>query len=95
MAIDPDNFDPVAFLADVNAQADYLNDVFATNDVALVASALGVLARAHGMTRVASSAGVQREHLYRALSDRGHPEFSTIIKVIAALGLRLAVLPAA
>jgi len=56
---------------------------------ALVAAALGDIARAKGMTEIAREAGLGRESLYKALSPGGNPEFSTILKVVRALGLRL------
>jgi probable addiction module antidote protein len=54
-----------------------------------VAKALGDIARAKGMTQVARDAGLSRESLYKALSGERTPGFDTILKVVAALGLRL------
>jgi len=71
--------------------ADYLEAVFELGDPALVAHALGVVARAKGMARIARSAGLGRESLYKALSSDGNPEFVTVLKVIQALGLKLTV----
>lgn len=51
--------------------------------------ALGVVARAKGMTVVAQDTGLTREGLYKALNQNGNPSFGTIIKVLKALGLRL------
>jgi probable addiction module antidote protein len=59
------------------------------DDAAYIAHALGVIARARGMTQVARDAGISREGLYKALSGEGNPEFGTILKVIRALGLQL------
>ncbi len=59
------------------------------DDPAFVAQALGDIARARGMTRLARETGMTREGLYNALSGKGNPEFATILKVIRALGLRL------
>jgi probable addiction module antidote protein len=87
-------FDAAAFLDDADSQADYLSDALATGDAAAVAHALGVLARAQGMTGIAREAGVQRENLYRALSTTGHPQFETVMGVIRAMGLQLIVKPA-
>lgn len=67
----------------------YLNACFEQGDPALIAAALGDVARARGMTQVARDAGLARESLYRALSSDGHPEFATVVKVLAALGLQL------
>ena len=65
----------------------------AHGDAALIAKALGDIARAKGMTQVARKAGVSRESLYKALSGERNPDFSTILKVVGALGLRLCAEP--
>jgi probable addiction module antidote protein len=69
--------------------AAYLNAAFEDGDPALIAAALGDIARAKGMTAVARSAGLGRESLYKALSPDGRPELATIMKVVQALGLKL------
>ena len=51
--------------------------------------ALGVVARARGMSHIAKEAGLGRESLYKALSSDGNPEFATVLRVLKALGLRL------
>lgn len=61
----------------------------AGDDPKFIAHALGVIARARGMTQLARDTGLKREALYRALSGDGNPEFSTIWKVVRALGIRL------
>jgi probable addiction module antidote protein len=61
----------------------------ANGDAALIAKALGDIARAKGMTQVARDAGLSRESLYKALSGERTPGFDTILKVIGALGLKL------
>jgi probable addiction module antidote protein len=58
-------------------------------DAAFIAKALGDIARAQGMTQVARQTGLSRESLYKALSGERSPDFSTILKVAHALGLRL------
>jgi probable addiction module antidote protein len=86
-------FDPAEFLDDEEAIAEYLTAALATNDPAFVADALGVVARAKGMTRIAETTGLGRESLYKALSTEGNPEFATVLKVIKALGLHLVARP--
>src|ERR1700684_2655397 len=71
--------------------ADYLKAVFEDGDPRLIRHALGVVARAKGMTQIAQAAGLGRESLYKALSPDGNPEFATVLKVMRALGLRLKV----
>ena len=66
----------------------------ANGDTTVIARARGDIARAKGMTKVARDAGLSRESLYKALSGDRSPEFSTIIKVIGALGLKLHAVPA-
>ena len=61
----------------------------APDDAPGIAKALGNIARAKGMTQVASDAGLSRESLYRVLSAEGNPSFATILKVAKALGLKL------
>ena len=61
------------------------------DDVSGIARAVGDIARAKGMTQVAKDAGLSRESLYRALSQEGNPSLSTILKVLAAVGLKLTV----
>ena len=69
--------------------AAYLEAALEENDPALIAAALGDIARAKGMSRVARQSGLGRESLYKALSPGGNPELATVLRVIAALGLRL------
>jgi probable addiction module antidote protein len=61
----------------------------ANGDAALITKALGDIARAKGMSKVARDAGLSRESLYKALSGDRTPSFDTILKVIEALGLKL------
>ena len=69
--------------------AAYLEAALEDGDPALIAAALGDIARAQGMSAIARKTGLGRESLYKALSPDGNPEFSTVLKVVRALGLRL------
>jgi probable addiction module antidote protein len=89
MALETTPFDPAEYLDSDEAIAAYLTDALETADPAFVADALGVIARAKGMAQIAEQAGLSRESLYRTLSARGNPQFGTVMKVIAALGLQL------
>ena len=73
--------------------AAFLNAAAAEDDPAFMIKALGIAARAHGMTDVAQQTGKSRENLYRALSETGNPEATTMLGVIKALGLRMEVAP--
>ena len=61
----------------------------ADGDAAFISKALGDIARAQGMTQIARQTGLSRESLYKALSGDRSPSFDTVLKVIAALGLKL------
>ncbi|MFO1100399.1 MAG: addiction module antidote protein [Xanthobacteraceae bacterium] len=68
-----------------------LNAALASGNLSLVVDALGTVAKARGMSQVSKETGLARESLYRSLSVGGNPEFSTVWKVIASVGLRLMV----
>jgi len=87
-------WDPVEHLSSAEEMAAYLEAALEDGDPAVIAAALGDIARAHGMSQIARDTGLGRESLYKALSPEGNPEFATILKVIAALGLKLRALPA-
>lgn len=93
MATETIPFDASEFFADAEAQAALLTDAFESGDAQHIANALGIIAKAKGMTSVAREAGVTREALYKALSERGDPKFSTVLGVARALGLKLTVTP--
>jgi probable addiction module antidote protein len=84
-------FDPAEYLDTPEGVAAYMTEALETHDPAFVADALGVIARARGMSEVAREAGVSRESLYRALSLDGNPEFGTVMRVAEALGLQFSV----
>ncbi|MFQ1023233.1 addiction module antidote protein [Avibacterium paragallinarum] len=65
----------------------YLNEVLQENDVDLILSALGDIAKARNMSQLAREVGVSREGLYKAFSGKGNPTFSTVLKVMKALNL--------
>ena len=87
-------FDPAAYLDTDEARAEYMTAALETEDPAFIADALGVIARARGMAKVAGEARLSREHLYRSLSENGNPELATVLKVMRALHLRLQAVPA-
>ena len=73
--------------------AAYLEAALEDGGSALVAAALGDIARAKGMAYIARETGLGRESVYKALSPEGNPEFATVLKVVRALGLRLRATP--
>ena len=92
-ASDLPEFDAAPYLDSEDAIAADLTDILEANDPSLLASALGEIARARGMTEIAKTAGITREALYKALRTDSAPRFDTISRVCAALGVRLVAQP--
>lgn len=84
-------WDPVDHLRSEEDMAMYLDACLEEDpgDGSVVRAALNDIARAQGMTQLAKASGITREGLYKALSPAGNPEFSTILKVIKALKIKL------
>lgn len=82
-------WDAAEFLETEEDMAAYLEAALEDGDSALIAAVLGDIARAKGMSQIAKETGLGRESLYKALSPEGNPEFSTVLKVVRALGLKL------
>jgi len=83
------NYDPAEDLASGDAIAAFMAAAFESNDAGYIAHALGVVARARGMTQIASQTGLSREQLYRSFSERGNPTLKTTLSVMKALGIDL------
>ena len=86
-------FDIAEHLDSEQAIAEYITIVLEENDPSALADALGVAARARGMTEIAKQSGLTREALYKALRADAQPRFETISRVCAALGVRLVAQP--
>lgn len=84
-------YDPAKYLDTEEAIAVFLTDAFDSGHDGVFQNALQIAARARGMSEVARSAGVGRESLYKALHGEAQPRFSTVRKVLAALGVELAI----
>ncbi len=84
-------WDAADYLKSEDDMAAYLQACFedAHDDPALIAAALGDIARARGMVQLAKETGLTREGLYKALSKDGNPRLGTVLKVLKALGLKL------
>lgn len=89
MPLETTRFDIQEHLKTPEQQLAYIEAALDEDDPAFLAKALGEVARARGMTQVAKDAGVTREALYRALSEKGDPRLSTLMGVMKALGLKL------
>lgn len=83
------DFDFSEHLDSDQAVAEYLTAILEDNDPALLAAALGDIARARGMTEIAKASGLTREALYKALRPDAQPRFDTVARVCAALGVKL------
>lgn len=86
-------FDAAEYLTSDEEVAAYLTTILEENDAALLAAALGDIARARGMTQIAKDSGITREALYKALRPGSEPRFDTVRRVCAALGVRLVAQP--
>jgi probable addiction module antidote protein len=72
-----------------DGQRELIEDAFESGDAGYISHALGIVARARGMTAIAADAGITREALYRSLSRDGDPKLSTLLGVMKALGYQL------
>lgn len=86
-------FDAAEYLNNEDDVVAYLTTILEENDPALLATVLGDIARARGMSQVAKDSGIAREALYKALRPGSEPRFETISRVCAALGVRLVAQP--
>lgn len=86
-------FDVVDFLKTDEDVKFYLEVIAEDNDPSFTASAIGDVARAYGMSRLARETGISRMGLMKALSSEGNPSFATISKVLNALGYRFDIVP--
>jgi probable addiction module antidote protein len=92
--VETTKFDAAEYLDTTERQAEYISAALETGDASFVRDAVGIVARARGMSEVARAAGLNRESLYKALGEAGNPEFSTMLGVMRALGLDLTARPA-
>ena len=86
-------FDPAAYLTSPEAMAEFLTDALETGDAGYIAKAMGVAARAKGMTELARETGLSREQLYRSLSEKGNPRLKTLLAVMKAMGVDMIAKP--
>lgn len=93
-AVKLQDFDPAEYLDTAESQQALLEDAFETGDRAYILNAMGIVARARGMSGLQKQTGLNRATLYAALSEEGNPTFETMLAVLNALGLKMAVKPA-
>jgi probable addiction module antidote protein len=84
-------YDPAEDLISADGIAFFMSEAFKTEDPAFIAHALGVVARAKGMKRIAEQTGLSREQLYRSLSESGNPTLKSTVAVLKALGVRMSI----
>ena len=84
-------WDAAEFLSDDQDIRHYLEAAFEDGDLALIREAFKTVARARGMTALATETGLSRETLYKAFGENGNPTLDTLLKVTKALGVRLAI----
>lgn len=84
------DFDVADLLDSDDAIEAFLAEAMETGDAKFIASAIGTVARAKGMTKVARETGLAREHLYKSLSENGNPTLETTLAVLKALGFHIA-----
>ena len=89
MAEQISNYDPAIALDTPEAVDIFLSDAFETEDPSYIAEALGLIARAKGMSNVSRESQLNREQLYKTLSKEGNPTIQTVIKVMKTMGLTL------
>ena len=87
-------FDASEYIDDDEGARIFLEDAMESGNAAVIAGAIGAIAKYKGMSAIARETGMSRESLYRALSEDGNPQLSTVLKVLEAMGLKLSVEPA-
>lgn len=83
------NFDPAEYLESDEDIAIFLDEAFKSGSAKHIVNALGIVARAKGMTQVAQQCGIRREQLYQSLGESGNPTLQTLLPILQALGLQL------
>jgi probable addiction module antidote protein len=89
MAIKISKFDVSEYLNDEESIAAYLSAILEDGDPKLLLSAISDVAKARGMSKIASDSGLGRESLYKALNPEAKPRFETILKVLNSLGVKI------
>lgn len=87
-------YDPAEDLGSEEAIAVFMADALQSGDAGYVAHAVGIVARAKGMSQIAKDTGLSREQLYRSFSAKGNPTLRTTLAVMKALGIELTAKPA-
>lgn len=94
MAPELTEFDTADYLDTPEVRAGYLKEALATGDAAVITRALGAVARAEGISKIASETGRSRAALHRSFKDSGNPTLKTLLSVLHSVGLELSAVPA-
>ena len=87
--IETQTFDAAKYITEPEDVVEFLNDALETGNASYIAAVLGDIARSEGMTKLARETGMNRQALYSALSENGNPTLDTLLKILAALGIKL------
>lgn len=93
MTLETTTFDAAEYLDTSEAIAAYLADAVEDGAPGALAQAIGTVARAKGMSAIATETGLGRESLYKSLREGGDPKISTVSKVLSTMGVKLSVEP--
>lgn len=91
MPIKTTAWDPIDTLTSPEAERAYLEAAFEDGDPALIAAAIGDIARARGISQIAKDAGLSREVMYKSFRKEGNPTLETLSSVVKAMGFKLAI----
>ncbi|HEY0149962.1 MAG TPA: addiction module antidote protein [Allosphingosinicella sp.] len=86
-------YDPSEFLDDAESQAELLNEALQSGNAGFVADAIGIIARARGMSELSRLTGMSRGTLYKALDEKSNPTLETVLAVLRALNIELQASP--
>jgi probable addiction module antidote protein len=87
-------FDAAYHLDNPEVIAAFIEDAIETGDEVYIRHAIGVVARARGMDEMARKLGMSRSGLYKALSPKGNPSFTTMLRLLASIDVKLQPVPA-
>ncbi|GHV16606.1 transcriptional regulator [Fibrobacterales bacterium] len=88
------NFDVSEYLDNEKDIAEYLSSIVEENDIDLLCTAIGHIAKARGMSKIANDSGLGKEYLYRTLNQKSKPRFDTVMKVLKGMDIQLKFVPA-
>jgi probable addiction module antidote protein len=85
--------DLTAKLRDPEFASAYIMSAIVDNDMNFLPVALGDVAKAHGVSKLAEDTGINRRTLYKVFDKKGHPSFDLVTQIMRSLGMELQVRP--